>query len=218
MIPCPRCRHALVILAMDAQSVAVDCPQCGQYSIPLAAAAAPTGKPYLGDSLPPDKDTAVDWAAEGSEPQINCWMDVDTGPDGTEKLSYMYINGAFVRDHIFVDYVEGGHFYRYAWIPENQIWMEDIMSVMDQFCTGIHETHERYRMKYLGWRYDKAHDSACEIERIVRDITLEEGTILPTADGIGRIFAIEGTGQSCETLARELMLEEGEKIPGGKKK
>jgi len=218
MIPCPRCRHAIKILAMDAQAVSVDCPQCGEYTIPLAAAAkVPKGKPYLGDSLPPDegKDiNAVDWAAENAEPQINCWMDIDTGPDGTERISYMFINGAFVRDHIFIDFVEGGHFYRYDWIPENHIWIEDILSIMDQVCTGIHEIHERYRMKYMGWRYEKAHQSACEIERIVRDIALQMDTILPTAEGISRLFTLEGSGKNCEELAQELMREGTEKIPG----
>ncbi len=177
-------------------------------------------KPFLGDSLPPDKGKSlkgIEWDAEGEEPQINCWLDIDTGPEGTEKISYMYINGAFVRDHIFVDYVEGGHFYRYNWIPEGQIWIEDILSIMDQVCTGIHEIHERYRMKYLGWNYEKAHDSACVIERTVRDISLKKNTILPMANEVGRLFAMEGAGQDCSVLARELMSKEAEKIPDGKK-
>jgi hypothetical protein len=189
--------------------------------IPLQAQLEPNGKgPYLKDQLPPDEGKSVDaieWAAEGEEPQINCWMDIDTGPDGTEKLSFMFINGAYIRGRLFVDFVEGGHFYRYNWVSEPQIWIEDILARMDQVCTAIHEIHERYRMKYLGWNYIKAHDSACIIERTVRDIALEAGTILPNSIDIGRLFALEGAGQDCSALARELMYSEAIKIPGGKK-
>jgi hypothetical protein len=160
----------------------------------------------------------MDWAAEGSEPQINSWMEIETGPEGTEHICYMFINGAYIRGKLFVDFVEGGHFYRYDWIAEDQIWIEDILAIMDQVCTGIHEIHERYRMKYLGWNYIKAHESACIIERTVRDIAMEKGTILPTAVEIGRLFALEGAGQDCEALARELMYKESEKIPGKKKR
>ncbi len=214
------------MLALDTLTASVECPQCGQFTIDLASGMAaqlePNGKgPYLGDSLPPDegKDISkIDWAPAGYEPVLNCWMDIDTGPEGTERINYMFINGAFQRGRIFVDYVEGGHFYRYNWIPENQIWIEDVMELMDQVCTGIHEIHERYRMKYLGWNYVKAHDSACVIERTVRDIALEKGTILPTATDIGRLFALEGSGQDCGALARELMYSEAEKIPGKKRK
>jgi hypothetical protein len=189
--------------------------------IPLQAQLEPNGKgPYLKDQLPPDEGKSVDaieWAAEGDEPKINCWMDIDTGPEGTEKISYMFISGAYLRSRLYVDFCEGGHFYKYDWIPEPQIWIEDILSVLDQVTSGVHEIHERYRMKYLGWRYLKAHESACEIERTIRDIALEAGTILPTFDEVGRLFALEGAGQDCTELARELMKKEAAKIPGGKK-
>ena len=209
MITCPLCRHELKLTAGEWK-----CVHC------TFVLSAVTAKPYLKDSLPPDKGkdiNHIDWSGSDEEPRINCWMDVDTGPDGTERISYMLIDGAFTRDHIFIDYVEGGHFYRYNWIPEDQIWIEDEMSIMDRVCTGIHEIHERYRMKYLGWNYERAHASACVIERTVRDIALEENTILPTCDGVGRLFAMEGSGQDCEALAWELMTESSDKIPKGKR-
>lgn len=172
-------------------------------------------KPFLGDQLSSDNEERykVDFSPDHEEPHINAWMEVECQtPDGTETLSYMFIDGAYIRDHVFVDYVEGGHFYRYGWCPESQIWLEDEMALVDRFCTGIHETHERFRMKYLGWDYEKAHDSACVIERTVRRLVLEKGSIIPSSEGIGKIFALEGSGKSCEKLATELVQENEGKV------
>lgn len=177
-------------------------------------------EPRLDDQLGRDKDhdCVIEWSPDHEEPRLNAWLDVkcDT-PDGEEKVSYMYVDGAYVRDHVFVDFVEGGHFYRYGWIPEDQIWIEDILSVLDQVCTGVHEIHERFRMKYKGMNYEDAHDSACKIERIVRNLSLEQDTILPTAEGIARIFGVEGSGKSCESLARELMTKNNAKAEAANK-
>lgn len=163
-------------------------------------------KPYLGDQLCRDEEFEgkVDYAPQDDEPKINCWIDVECDD---ETLQYMFVDGAYIRDHVFVDYVEGGHFYRYGWIPEDQIWMEDEMSLIDRVCTGVHETHERYRMKYLGWNYERAHASACVIERKMRKLLLAENTIVPHSEDIQEIFSIEGSGKSCERRFEELLSE-----------
>ena len=167
-------------------------------------------KPFLGDQLGRDSEYTdkIDYSPEGLEPRINCWLDVK-GLDGT--VSYMFVDGAYVRDHVFVDYVEGGHFYRYGWIPEEQIWLEDEMSLIDRMCTGVHETHERYRMKHLGQDYEKAHASACVIERKLRQLLLQKGTIIPTAENVQTIFALEIKGQDCYALAESIFYKEGDK-------
>jgi len=167
-------------------------------------------KPFLGDQLARDEEQSdvVDFAPEDQEPRINCWLDAECEtPDGLETLHYMFVDGAYVRDHVFVDYVEGGHFYRYGWIPEEQIWLEDEMSLIDRVCTGVHETHERFRMKYKGWDYDKAHASACVIERKMRVMLLVKDVVVPRSVDIGEIFSLEGSGKSCEARFEELLDE-----------
>lgn len=206
MIPCPTCRHAVTILATSDTEVTVDCLKCGLYTIPRSAMGA---TPYLGDQItrdPQGRDFEINFSPADDEPRLNAWMDVTCQtPDGEETVSFMYFNGAYGRDHIFADYVEGGHFYRYGWIAEPHIFIEDIMSIIDQVCTGCHEIHERYRMKYLGWTYEKAHRSAVQIERKLREILLSADTILPSCDDIRQMFSLEGSGQTCEDFAREAM-------------
>jgi hypothetical protein len=165
-------------------------------------------KPFLGDQLGRDEgfDDEVDFAPENDEPKMNCWLEVECDtPDGEEAVYYMFVQGDYVRDHVFVDFCEGGHFYRYGFFAEDQIVIEDEMSLVDRFCTGIHEIHERYRMKYLGWNYEKAHDSACVIERIIRRMLLEKGVVIPHSEDIAKIFSLEGSGECCEDAVKELL-------------
>ena len=161
-------------------------------------------KPYFGDQLCRDEEFEgeVDFAPEDDEPRINCWLDAECDE---ETVHYMFVEGAYVRDHVFVDYVEGGHFYRYGWIPEDQIWLEDVMSVVDQVCTGVHETHERYRMKHLGWNYERAHASACVIERKMRVMLLQQDAIIPPTEHLVEVFSLEANGKSCEKLFGQLL-------------
>jgi hypothetical protein len=163
---------------------------------------------YLGDQLGRDEvyEGEIDFAPADTEPHINCWgsADFDT-PDGIETVSYMFVEGAFVRDHLFLDFCEGGHFYRYGWIPESQLWIEDEMSIVDRVSTAVHETHERYRMKFKHMDYETAHDSACEIERKVRLALLEPKIVLPHNEDIMKVLALEGSGKSCERKFCELL-------------
>ena len=151
----------------------------------------------------------VEYTPEGAEPRINCWVDVECAD---EVINYMFFDGPYVRDHVFADCVEGGHFYRYGWIPENQIWIEDLMSIVDRLCTGVHETHERYRMKYLGWGYDRAHMSALKTERTLRRLLLEEGTAVPPIEGVMKILQAEGNGGDSVEIAKELFYDSKDRI------
>jgi len=165
---------------------------------------------YLLDQLGRDEvyEGEIDFAPEGVEPHINCWNDVDFDtPDGIETVSYMFVDGAYVRDHIFLDFCEGGHFYRYGFCPESQIWIEDEMSLVDRISTAVHETHERFRMKFKHMDYDTAHGSACEIERRVRLALLKPNVVAPSSDGIVEILALEGSGKDCEERFCELLEE-----------
>lgn len=155
-------------------------------------------KPYLGDQLGRDIgfDDEVNFAPEGEEPLLNCWMEVECKtPDGDETLYVMYVEGDYVRDHLFVDFCEGGHYYRYGWCPERHVWIEDDMSIIDQICTSFHEIHERFRMKYRGMDYETAHDSACVIERKIRQALLVEKITAPFVVDLADALALEGSGK-----------------------
>jgi len=138
-------------------------------------------------------------------------MDIRTGPDGTEELHYMLGDADYIQDHIYDDWVNGGHFYRYAWTVENQIIIQDGLTRLNQIATAVHETHERYRMKYLGWRYEKAHESARVIERAIRNLALEKGTVIPNTKDIEDMLVLEGQGIDCFDLATELFKQEGDR-------
>ena len=165
---------------------------------------------WLKDQLARDKEYSgtVIYSPEDDEPKINAWLEVQGVND---KLIYMFVDGAFIRRKVSNGYVEGGHFYRYGWIPEDQIWLEDIMSVVDQFCTGIHETHERYRMKWLGWNYEKAHASASAIEQEVRLLLARKGTIIPMVEDIAKIFEMEAQGEDSLPAIEKFLKAEAKK-------
>jgi len=136
------------------------------------------------------KGAKKDWSPKNEEPHISDWL---TLPNGIE---YDIVNGPFVRDNFHIDFVEGGHYYRYAFIPEKKIWIEDEMTQLDRIAVGLHETHERFLMKERNWRYDPAHESASNIERKFRDLIREEGTFIPSYEEVAKMYYDESRGHS----------------------
>ncbi len=68
------------------------------------------------------------------------------------KVSVWIVNGRLVRDKLFVDFTEGGHDKVYPFIPENEIWIDDDISVEERKFILLHEIHERNKM-VEGWCY-----------------------------------------------------------------
>jgi hypothetical protein len=143
----------------------------------------------------PIKGAKKDWSPANEEPHLSDWL---TLPNG---IKYVVVDGPFVRDNFHIDYVEGGHFYRYAFIPEDTIWIEDEMEQLDRIAVGLHETHERFLMKERGWRYDPAHESASNIERKFRDLIKEKGTYIPPYDEVAKMYYDESRGHSRLRIA-----------------
>jgi len=145
------------------------------------------GKGKHPDMIPAQKidgkrKGTVNWSAAGEEPHHSSWMEVD-------GIRYVFVDGPFVRANFHIDFVEGGHHYRYEFIPEDEIWIEDEMSQIDTVAVGIHETIERRLMKNFGWSYDDGHDAASNIERKFRDIIMRKGTYIPDYEKIKKMFA-----------------------------
>jgi hypothetical protein len=138
-----------------------------------------------------------DLSLEGDEPSINIWFN-------SGNMWVCYIDGALIKSKCHNDFTEGGHFFRWGFIPPFMIWIEDILSRIDQCSTLIHEAHEYPRMA-AGQSYEEAHDSASKTERVFRDILLEKGTILPSDEEMRQFVTLELQGASCLEMAKQIM-------------
>jgi len=78
------------------------------------------------------------------------------------------IDGAAVRDDTEIEFVAGGHHYRYPWLPEGRVAVERTLEGADRGATIGHELVERLCMKMLGWGYERAHAAANGAEAAIR--------------------------------------------------
>ena len=88
--------------------------------------------------------------------------------DGTKIF---VVDGPYVREKYFIDYVEGGHGYVYTFIPKDEIWIERMDNPVDQGMNLLHEVYEMTLMKYVPAKkgYDPAHECAANLESLVRE-------------------------------------------------
>jgi len=84
--------------------------------------------------------------------------------DVTETVNIFLVNGEVVRDLYKTDYVEGGHYYVYDWIPKEEIWIEKTVHSEEIPVIILHEFLERTLMKYKKFPYVKAHVAALKVE------------------------------------------------------
>jgi hypothetical protein len=80
-----------------------------------------------------------------------------------DKIKIWVIRGEVVRDLFFLDFTEGGHDKVYDFVPENEVWIDDDLSLNERNFVLLHELHERNLMS-KGMKYDPAHKSSSEIE------------------------------------------------------
>ncbi len=85
-------------------------------------------------------------------------------PDGTRVMVY---DGSYLRNNIEVDFIGGGHHYEYDFVPEDEIWLENLSSEEQRFIL-IHEVSERLIMKYRKWGYEESHNTANFLESMFR--------------------------------------------------
>jgi hypothetical protein len=89
------------------------------------------------------------------------------------------VSGQHVRDHFFADFTEGGNFTADPWIPENEIWVEDLQTPDDLVESLIHEVIENTLMDYdIIRKYDPAHSATNTVSQLVRKIRcVNQGSI-----------------------------------------
>ena len=81
------------------------------------------------------------------------------------------VNGTYVRDNYFDDWVEGGNFQADKFIPKGEIWLEELQDPVDLVESLVHEIIECMIMSYkLADKndYDDAHDATNTVSRAVR--------------------------------------------------
>ncbi|MDO8493467.1 MAG: hypothetical protein Q7S19_02910 [bacterium] len=81
-----------------------------------------------------------------------------------EIVKTCVVDSFLVRSLFYIDWVAGGHDKVYpAFVPPNEVWLDNDIVKEEMKYVLLHELHERYWMS-KGWEYNKAHASALEIE------------------------------------------------------
>ncbi len=81
------------------------------------------------------------------------------------KNNIVLVDGSIVRQYIDPWFVCGGHAYVYAYIPQNEIWIDAKMDARDIPHVIVHEALEQNLMHLKKKTYDSAHEYATVAER-----------------------------------------------------
>lgn len=82
------------------------------------------------------------------------------------KTVYL-VSGKYIRDNVDDDFTNGGNGARYAWVPIDEIWIDDATHPEEYAAFMIHEWTETQAMVNKNLSYDQAHEkygNAYEIE------------------------------------------------------
>ena len=80
-----------------------------------------------------------------------------------EEYKVYTVNGDYVKVNHSIEFVEGGNFKVYDFIPENEIWIDNKVDEKDFKFIILHEYVEVKQM-LKGLDYDSAHKIANEVE------------------------------------------------------
>jgi hypothetical protein len=84
-----------------------------------------------------------------------------------DGLSIFIVRGDVVRDKYNINFTEGGHDLIYKWIPKNEVWLDDDLSLEERSKVLLHELYERDKMS-RGIKYPQAHFGSSIIEQEYR--------------------------------------------------
>jgi len=74
------------------------------------------------------------------------------------------VSGGVVRVHLYPDFIEGGNWKRYKFIPKDEIWIDNVVDPSEYDKEIDHEAYEAGKM-LEGEGYDKAHNDALKNDR-----------------------------------------------------
>jgi hypothetical protein len=122
------------------------------------------------------------------------------------------VHGDYIRDKIDIDFVGGGNPSRYQYVPNGEIWVENLDDDKDDIQAFIkHEYVECERMKNKKETYNKAHDEASKEEKKLRKKQdLEEKNDLMNKTDPGHTF--KGQSHFYSNDQEEEEMEEGRKL------
>ena len=84
-----------------------------------------------------------------------------------EGFEVYIVSGKAVRN-IYVNFTEGGHHWRYKFIPEGEVWLDDDLVPEEREPVLVHELDEIHSMRDLKMGYEPAHERASFVESVVR--------------------------------------------------
>lgn len=86
-----------------------------------------------------------------------------------DNIKVYIVNGNHVRSNIYTDFVLGCHwFIDPHYVPENEVWIDDIPRTDDRWYNLSHELYELVLMRDKNMDYDKAHEMARSYEEKLR--------------------------------------------------
>ena len=123
----------------------------------------------------PERDDEATWGVLKVALRHHLGADDDQLKEITDKILYAEgdfivrsVNGQKVRRDINIDFVSGGHYLVYDYIPEKELWIDSELPPQEEDFITIHEVHECYLMQ-SGLGYDEAHEQASKIEHYYRE-------------------------------------------------
>lgn len=81
------------------------------------------------------------------------------------------VDGELVRNVVHIDFTQGGNPARYKYVPEGEVWVDDVLDDSDAYFTIVHELFETKLMQEKGLSYNVAHDKASQVEAQLREKT-----------------------------------------------
>lgn len=81
-----------------------------------------------------------------------------------ENVTVYIVDGRLVRDIFPSDFCDGGNGSAYPWIPNDEIWIENVVSEEEAPYIILHEMVEMSLMKYKKYSYHQSHKIASAVE------------------------------------------------------
>ena len=113
----------------------------------------------------------VNWYREAQIAENDSSWKVFWKSDG--KFKIFKVDGNYIRNNIEVEFTLGGHHLRYKFVPDNEVWIENLSSEFDMESNLLHELTEIGLME-KGMKYEDAHERAAETEKEHRVKNTEE--------------------------------------------
>lgn len=125
-----------------------------------------------------EEDNTIDSPKHGEKAELEHREVVGTLNLGDRVVTVVRVRGEEVREKCYPDFVMGGNWAIYDFIPENEIWIEDMKYSADEVQTFVHELTESLQMLYNHETYDSAHTFALDAEALVRRLGGAEDSII----------------------------------------